>query len=59
MDPELKDAIKHWERFDKLAVVSDVEGIRTATTVIDKLSPNTECETFRAADRDSAQAWVA
>ena len=56
---ELKDAIKHWERFDKLAVVSDVEGIRTATTVIDKLSPNTECETFRSADRDSAQAWVA
>ena len=40
---ELKDAIKRWDRFDKLAVVTDVEGVRTATTVMDKLAPRMEC----------------
>lgn len=56
---ELKDAIKHWGRFDRLAVVTDVEGVRTATSMIDKLSPAMECETFRFDARDSAQAWIA
>ena len=55
---ELKDAIKHWDRFDRLAVVTDVEGVRTATTVIDKLAPKMECQTFRFDARDTAQAWV-
>ncbi|WP_423823523.1 STAS/SEC14 domain-containing protein [Salinisphaera sp. SPP-AMP-43] len=55
---ELKDAIKHWDRFDKLAVVTDVEGVRTATTVLDKLAPKMDCETYRFDGRESARQWV-
>lgn len=55
---ELKDAIKRWDRFDKLAVVTDVEGVRTATTVMDKLAPRMECETFRVNAREEARQWV-
>ena len=55
---ELKDSIKHWDRFDKLAVVTDVEGVRTATTVIDKLAPKLECKTYRFDERESARQWV-
>lgn len=55
---ELKDTVKHWDRFDKLATVTDVEGVRTATTVLDKLAPSMECRTYRFDERDAAQLWV-
>ncbi|HET7313871.1 STAS/SEC14 domain-containing protein [Salinisphaera sp.] len=55
---ELKNSIKHWNRFDKLAVVTDVEGVRTATKVIDKLTPKMECKTYRFDDREAARQWV-
>lgn len=55
---ELRGAIKHWDRFDKLAVVTDTEGVRTATTVLDKLAPKMECKTYRVDEREAAQKWV-
>ncbi|MGN8157601.1 STAS/SEC14 domain-containing protein [Salinisphaera sp. RV14] len=55
---ELKDAIRHWDRFDKLAVVTDVEGVRTATAVIDKLAPRLECKTYRFDERETARQWA-
>ncbi|RJS94766.1 STAS/SEC14 domain-containing protein [Salinisphaera sp. Q1T1-3] len=55
---QIRDAIGHWNRFDKLAVVTDIDGVRTATSVLDKLAPKMACQTYRFDARESAQQWV-
>ena len=55
---DLKAAIKHWDRFDKQAVVTDVSGVAKAADWSDKIMPKTTIRGFSMAERESARQWI-
>lgn len=55
---EFTDAIRHWNRFDKLAIVTDIGGVERVASVVDALAPGIACKAFTFAQRESARQWA-
>ncbi|MES1925354.1 STAS/SEC14 domain-containing protein [Salinisphaera sp. T31B1] len=55
---DLRAAVKHWNRFDKLALVTDISAIRTAIGTASRFMPGIELEAFDFHHRESARQWI-
>jgi hypothetical protein len=55
---DLKAALKHWDRFEKEAIVTDISAITTVVPWLDKVFPVTELKVFEPSGRESAHQWV-
>ncbi len=55
---DLKFGIKHFNDFDKKAVVTDKEWMKKVATVADKLFPNIEVRCFSFEDKETALEWA-
>ncbi len=55
---DMKLALHHWKRFDKEAVVTDKEWLKTASETVGKLFPGIEVRAFPSTDSDAARRWI-
>ena len=55
---DLKFSIKHHERFEKAAIVSDKDWLRKIVAVEDKLLNGIEMKSFTFSEEQDAMAWI-
>ena len=55
---DIKAAVKHWDRFDKQAVVTDNTALQTALKFAGRLVPGIDVRAFTYNERESARQWV-
>jgi len=55
---DLKLGIKHFNDFDKKAIVTDKEWIKKVAAIADKIFPNIEVRCFSFEDREKALEWA-
>ncbi len=55
---DLKAAVKHWDRFDKEAVVTDNTALHRAVKFAGRLIPGIDVRAFAFAERESARQWI-
>lgn len=51
----LKDAVKHWRRFEKVAIVTDNDNLRKAVDFTDKVAPGTKIRSAAMEDREATR----
>lgn len=55
---DLRMGLKHWDRFERKAAVTDAKWMAKIAEVVDPLFPSIRVRTFPTADRDAAIAWL-
>lgn len=55
---DLKLAMKHWNRFEREAIVTDEKWIQQMTTGAAKLFSSIEIKVFPTAERVAARQWI-
>ena len=55
---DIKAAIKHWDRFDKEAIVTDNSAVETAVKFAGRLVPGIDVRAFTFNERESARQWI-
>lgn len=55
---DLKLAMRHWRQFDKEAVVTDKQWMKTVSEVAGKLLPGIEVRAFPSGAKTEARDWV-
>jgi len=55
---DIKAAVKHWDRFDKQAVVTDITTLHTAVKFAGKFVPGIDVRAFGFNERESARQWI-
>lgn len=55
---DLKFALGHWKHFDKEAVVTDKNWLRSATEIAGKLLPNMQVKAFTSTEVEAARRWI-
>ncbi|KGD60128.1 hypothetical protein T9A_02886 [Alcanivorax jadensis T9] len=55
---DLKFGLRHWQQFEREAVVTDRDWMRRLALLADKLLPSIEVKVFAGDDVDSAKAWI-
>ncbi|GAB3686189.1 SpoIIAA family protein [Salinisphaera aquimarina] len=55
---DIKTAVKHWNRFEKEAVVTDIDAISSAVSMAGRFIPGIEIKAFGFNQRESAHQWV-
>ena len=55
---DLKFGLRHWQRFEREAVVTDANWMRRLAAMADKLFPGIEVKVFGSDEVASARAWI-
>ena len=55
---DLKFGLRHWQQFEREAVVTDRDWMRRLALLADKLLPSIEVKVFAGDDVDSAKTWI-
>ena len=55
---DLKFGLRHWQQFEREAVVTDKDWMRRLGVLADKLLPSIEVKVFACDEQDSANAWI-
>jgi len=55
---DLKFGLRHWQQFEREAVVTDQDWMRRLALLADKLLPSIDVKVFARDDMDSARAWI-
>lgn len=55
---DIKAAIKHWDRFDKQAIVTDNSAVETAVKFAGRLVPGIDVRAFTFNEREPARQWI-
>lgn len=55
---DIKAAVKHWNRFDKQAVVTDNTTLHTGVKFAGRLVPGIEVRAFTFNEREPARQWI-
>lgn len=55
---DLKSALRHWDRFDKLAIVTQDSVLPRITPFLDRVLPGIDVQTFSTTQREAAHQWI-
>lgn len=55
---DLKFAVKHWQRFDREAIVTDQTWLQKLTSAAGRLMPGIEVRAFGFNEREAATDWI-
>jgi predicted transport protein len=55
---DLKAVGKHWNRFDRKAIVTDISALGTAAEWVGKIMPGIDVQVFSFNERESARQWI-
>lgn len=55
---ELKMGLRHWDRFERKASVTDARWIARIAEAVDPLFPSITVRVFALAEREAALAWI-
>lgn len=55
---DIRFGLKHWDRFSKMAIVTDTRWLKTITDPVDSLFPPIDLRAFPLEEREAARTWL-